>query len=206
MYKVVKISDDHYIAVTPDLKNVGLGKTYYEPDNTVPVYSFNEDTLPKQYYLREVTHSNQLLEDTDDLYVPDIIEYLESGVPLEELFVAKDKSCRFVIEDGERKFATSLILRTKTVRQELFEVIGGKKIKCASISVYSLKIKIVLMLNYSEEDYTKFIFSLTCISEYTGSINGVVWLEDDSWISREESDRGEWWQHNKLPEIPEECL
>ena len=33
---------------------------------------------------------------------------------------------------------------------------------------------------------------------------GTVWLSDGSWLSRGEYDGSEWWNHNKLPEIPAE--
>ena len=31
---------------------------------------------------------------------------------------------------------------------------------------------------------------------------GIVWLVDGSWLSREEYDGSEWWQHNSLPSVP----
>lgn len=34
-------------------------------------------------------------------------------------------------------------------------------------------------------------------------LNGIVWLTDGTWLSRGEYDGSEWWEHNKLPEIPE---
>ena len=34
---------------------------------------------------------------------------------------------------------------------------------------------------------------------------GTIWLKDGSWYSRGEYDGAEWWEHNKLPQIPKEC-
>jgi hypothetical protein len=31
---------------------------------------------------------------------------------------------------------------------------------------------------------------------------GIVWLTDGSWLSREEYDGSEWWQHRFLPPVP----
>jgi hypothetical protein len=87
------------------------------------------------------------------------------------------------------------------------------KIKCAFIQ-YSLgwdmdRSKVLLKINYSERDYNDFIKSLDF--EYDNGVGGqvvfgLIWLEDDTWLSRGEYDGSEWWDHNILPTIPIECI
>jgi hypothetical protein len=38
----------------------------------------------------------------------------------------------------------------------------------------------------------------------TQELFGTVWLSDGTWLSRGEYDGSEWWEHNKIPDIPEE--
>ena len=63
---------------------------------------------------------------------------------------------------------------------------------------------IELKENYSDEELLIFLDSLDF--EYDDGYGqqelfGIVWLVDDSWLSREEYDGSEWWQHNFLPPI-----
>ena len=89
----------------------------------------------------------------------------------------------------------------------------GAKIKCASIQYgdgYFTEPKcMVLKLNYSENEYEAFLKSLDFNYDHGYGMQylyGTVWLEDGTWLSRGEYDGSEWWEHNMLPEIPEECL
>ena len=64
---------------------------------------------------------------------------------------------------------------------------------------------IELKENYSEEDLSKFLNEIDF--EYDSGygqqeLYGIVWLTDGSWLSREEYDGSEWWQHRFLPPVP----
>ena len=88
-------------------------------------------------------------------------------------------------------------------KQELLDAIKSIGIKCATIE------RSVLKLNYSKEDYNDFLDSLDFMYDNgygSQSLYGVVWLEDGTWLTRGEYDGSEWWEHHKLPEIPEICL
>lgn len=94
-------------------------------------------------------------------------------------------------------------------KQELQEELEGKsKIKCAEIKYNNAPwgTKYTLHVNHSEEQLTDFLTSLDFSYDngYGGQeLYGTVWLEDGTWLSRGEYDGSEWWQHNKVPEIPE---
>lgn len=87
------------------------------------------------------------------------------------------------------------------------------KIKCASIYFErwpgnELNEKI-LKLNHTTDEYNEFLNSLDFEydSGYGGQeLYGTVWLEDGTWLSRGEYDGSEWWEHNRLPDIPAECM
>lgn len=97
-------------------------------------------------------------------------------------------------------------------KKELLDAVKDTaKIKCASISYETWKDESqhTLKLNHSEEDYNEFLNSLdfTYDDGYgCQELYGTVWLEDGTWLSRGEYDGSEWWKHNVLPIIPEECL
>ncbi len=64
---------------------------------------------------------------------------------------------------------------------------------------------IELKENYDEEELTNFLSDLDF--EYDSGygqqeLYGIIWLADGSWLSREEYDGSEWWQHNFLPLVP----
>ena len=64
---------------------------------------------------------------------------------------------------------------------------------------------IELKENYSEEELANFLSDLDF--EYDSGygqqeLYGTIWLADGSWLSREEYDGSEWWQHNFLPLVP----
>lgn len=91
-------------------------------------------------------------------------------------------------------------------KEELLESLDGKaKIKCASIEYKDLEIN--LKTSYSKEEYEHFLnsFDFKYDNGYGWQeLYGIVWLEDGTWISRDEYDGSEWWLHNVFPEIPEE--
>ena len=101
-------------------------------------------------------------------------------------------------------------------KEELEQFLENKaKVKCAEIVIgyqYAGEEECpeyVLKVNHSEQEYNDFLKSLD-INYYNGygtqELYGTVWLEDNTWLSRGEYDGSEWWEHNVLPIIPEECL
>lgn len=102
----------------------------------------------------------------------------------------------------------------ENAKKELLEVLEEctAKIKCASIKFgwdLNCQVQKTLKVNYSQKDYDEFLNSLdfTYDDDYgTQYLYGIVWLEDDTWLSRMDYDGFEWWQHNILPSIPNECL
>ena len=101
-------------------------------------------------------------------------------------------------------------------KEELLDAVKDTaKIKCASILYETWEdwedntSQKTFKLNHSEEDYNEFLNSLdfTYDDGYgCQELYGTVWLEDGTWLSRGEYDGSEWWEHNVLPTIPEECL
>jgi len=86
-------------------------------------------------------------------------------------------------------------------KEELLPYFEEFKVKCASVEGQSLKI------GYSKQDKENFLNSLDF--EYDdgyGSQNlyGTVWFENGTWLSRGEYDGSEWWEHNELPDIPDD--
>ena len=64
----------------------------------------------------------------------------------------------------------------------------------------------VLKLNYDKEQYDSFMESLNFEydSGYGGQkLFGIVWLDNNSWLSRGEYDGSEWWDWNQYPEYPD---
>ena len=105
----------------------------------------------------------------------------------------------------------------RNAKQELQEILENKaKIKCAIIfkSYYygfgeDETPKIKLPLNYTDADLVNYYNSLDFEynSGYGGQeLFGTVWLDDGTWLSRGEYDGSEWWEHNVLPQIPNELL
>jgi hypothetical protein len=68
----------------------------------------------------------------------------------------------------------------------------------------------VLPLNYTEQQLEKFWQDLARIEYDNGYGNqelfGTVWLTDNAWLSREEYDGSEWWEHNQYPQYTNDVL
>jgi hypothetical protein len=101
----------------------------------------------------------------------------------------------------------------------LSQLVGKASIKCARISrgddryydpEWDLPVTLVaLKVGYSEQEYLQFLEQLNFKynSGFGGQeLFGTVWLSDGTWLSRGEYDGSEWWDYNKLPEIPNELL
>lgn len=99
-------------------------------------------------------------------------------------------------------------------KQELLEILQNKApLKCAIISKGQSwdddRKDIVLKLNFTEQDYEKFLNEIDFDYDSGYGVQelfGTVWLNDNTWLSRGEYDGSEWWEHNVLPSIPKECL
>jgi hypothetical protein len=107
---------------------------------------------------------------------------------------------------------------TTNAKKELLNIISKLNliIKCAYIpqdngymfDEEKAPLPIILKENYSEKDYDKFLNQLNFKydSGYGGQeLYGTVWLTDNSWLQRGEYDGSEWWEHMRLPTIPNEC-
>lgn len=93
-------------------------------------------------------------------------------------------------------------------KQELLEQLKDKSpIKC--VYIYRDKKEFILKQYYTESEYEKFL-SMLDFNYYDGygnfKINGTVWLEDGSWLSRGKANGSEWWIYNISPDIPKKCL
>lgn len=104
----------------------------------------------------------------------------------------------------------------RNAKEELLHLLEGKaKIKCAEITKgYQYDDeepcpKFSLKVNHTENEYQEFLKSLNFQydSGFGGQeLFGTVWFDDDTWAIRGEYDGSEWWEYNKLPEIPSELL
>lgn len=93
-------------------------------------------------------------------------------------------------------------------KDELLEAVSRHSIKCAYIYTDYDEEKFILKVDYTSEEFNNFLSKLDFKYDdgYGGQVLfGTVWLTDDTWLSRGEYDGSEWWEHYKLPEIPEEC-
>lgn len=64
-----------------------------------------------------------------------------------------------------------------------------------------------LKVDYSEQDFDKFMekMNFNYDSGYGGQeLYGTIWYEDGTWSDRGEYDGSEWWEHNSVPDIPED--
>lgn len=97
----------------------------------------------------------------------------------------------------------------RNAKEELVRAIKDEAIKCAIIREdpddHDKPKEWFLRVGYTEKEMTEFLNSLDFSYDagYGGQeLFGTVWLKDGTWLSRGEYDGSEWWEHNKLPEIP----
>jgi hypothetical protein len=104
----------------------------------------------------------------------------------------------------------------RNAKKELLEILANNFtiIKCANL-YYEVgyeddeEQKIKLPVNYTDLQLDAFLEFLDFEYDagYGGQrLFGIVWLKDGTWLSRGEYDGSEWWEHNVLPEIPEELM
>lgn len=99
-------------------------------------------------------------------------------------------------------------------KEELLEHLQGKDVvKCAWFSDFDADYRFtkgnrwLLRENYSRREWETLMDSLDFEyhNGYGGqNLFGVIWYEDGTWSSRGEYDGSEWWEHNQVPEIPED--
>lgn len=87
---------------------------------------------------------------------------------------------------------------------EFINCVSEYRVKAAQISINECVF--TLKTEYTKDEYDDFIESLGI--EYddgygTQELSGTIWCEDGVWITRGEYDGSEWWNVNKLPEIPD---
>lgn len=98
-------------------------------------------------------------------------------------------------------------------KNELLDILKEIKgtIKCAIINgtCYRNVSLNKLKCNHTQIEFELFINNLDFNYDagFGGQeLEGTVWLTDGTWLSRGEYDGSEWWEHNKLPDIPTELL
>lgn len=103
----------------------------------------------------------------------------------------------------------------ENVKSELLEEIKGGVIRCALLQFgrfphwqedVPAPEEFILKEGYSLEEIREFLDKIDF--EYDNGygeqyLEGVVWMEDGTWFERAEYDGSEWWEHRRLPEIPE---
>jgi len=90
----------------------------------------------------------------------------------------------------------------------------GKKPVCASIhdpwrAYDDESLNVTLKKGYTDLEFTEFMNKLNF--EYDAGygsqyIDGTVWFEDGTWLSRSEYDGSEWWVYVGTPKIPDNLL
>jgi hypothetical protein len=100
----------------------------------------------------------------------------------------------------------------RNAKEEFLKTIETHKVICAKVrrgyDYGDTKIPwIVLMPDYSEEEYKEFLQNMNF--EYDGGyggqeVFGIICCEDDIWFDRGEYDGSEWWEKHQYPDIFEE--
>ena len=107
--------------------------------------------------------------------------------------------------------------------RELLQAIDGRTIKCAVVNYYPCSLweineleaphtrELRLKVGHDDKDLLEFFKQLDFNYDngYGGQeLFGMIWLNggDGAWLTRGEYDGSEWWDLNKLPEIPKELL
>lgn len=96
-------------------------------------------------------------------------------------------------------------------KEFLYTISGKARVKCAMIIKGADylddddRVFVNLKVGYTDSDWDLFLSQLEF--EYDAGFGGqelfgTIWLEDGTWFSRGEYDGSEWWEYNKLPDIP----
>lgn len=94
--------------------------------------------------------------------------------------------------------------------RELESTIPFDSILCGIVEIFSSlqkeEVHLKLKVGYTEEDLAQFCKALDVNYDagFGGQeVYGVIWLKDGTWITREEYDGSEWWDHHTVPDIPD---
>ena len=94
-------------------------------------------------------------------------------------------------------------------REEILEFLEDKpKVKCICLysypdeKCYSTPTEPILKIGFTEQDFENFLAEVEESWCYT---DGIIWFEDNTWAEIETYDDRTWWEHRKLPDIPEVC-
>jgi len=89
-------------------------------------------------------------------------------------------------------------------KDEFLEEVDGKEVKCALVEHFNGNFSLVV--GYSEEDLSRFLSELDFNYDdgFGGQeLYGTIWYEHGTWSERGEYDGSEWWNHCRVPDIPE---
>lgn len=91
---------------------------------------------------------------------------------------------------------------------EFLECTRNKVVKCAYIEFIEFEDgdKASLTTGYTQEEYNEFLSILD--REYNNGyggqeLDGIIWYEDGTWVTRGEYDGSEWYEYHEVPEIPD---
>jgi hypothetical protein len=98
-------------------------------------------------------------------------------------------------------------------RSEFLEHTTGKEVLCAIIknNVYyydDLQKRFILRVGFSETELESFLNTINFnYDDGFGAqkLFGNIWYKNGTWSERREYDGSEWWNFQKVPEIPKEC-
>lgn len=98
-------------------------------------------------------------------------------------------------------------------KEEFLEHVGERSVLCAVVVLgweYSNtpQVKYVLKRGFTESDFINFLNLLNF--EYDSGFGsqqlfGTIWYTDGTYSDRKEHGGSEWWERQKVPNIPEEC-
>jgi len=97
----------------------------------------------------------------------------------------------------------------RNCKEEFLEEIEGKDVLCAYVTGEdSVAIEHKLPIGFSKEDFSLFLTEIDFIYDagYGGQeVFGIIWYKDGTWSDRGEYDGSEWWNYNRVPDVPD-CL
>jgi len=97
----------------------------------------------------------------------------------------------------------------RNCKEEFLEEIEGKDVLCAYVTDEdSIAIEYKLSIGFSKEDLSSFLTALDFSYDagYGGQeVYGIIWYKDGTWSDRGEYDGSEWWNYNRVPDVPD-CL
>lgn len=98
------------------------------------------------------------------------------------------------------------------IKEELLAACGKRKIECAIVRVDGdqyLRPRQFTMYNlkkdHSQEELEEFLNNLDFVPENSHFVSGVVWLEGNAWLERNDFDYEEcFWRYESRPAYPDE--